>query len=123
MINFFHQSMAMIPIPGEHKISSRSETRKLTIKARQPFIIHPRFEENARLGYLLYDFVLIKLERINFDHYPHIRPICLPSSRSRDNDGQGGVVVGWGFTTIIEYLDTGFGFVMGIGKSPSLCRS
>ena len=67
-----------------------------------PFIVHDRYEENKRSGYVIYDFTLLRLSsRVRFSSYPNIRPICLPSNRFQDYDEEtAGVVAGWGFTRI-----------------------
>ena len=43
------------------------------------------------------DFALVKLERkIQWENYPHIRPVCLPTDASETYEGRNAIVTGWG---------------------------
>merc|ERR1719397_1357769 len=43
------------------------------------------------------DFALVKLERkIQWENYPHIRPVCLPADPSQTYEGRNAIVSGWG---------------------------
>ena len=45
------------------------------------------------------DFALVKLERkIQWENYPHIRPVCLPADASETYEGRSAIVTGWGTT-------------------------
>ena len=44
-----------------------------------------------------YDFALIKLaRRIQWEEYPHIRPVCLPADASQTYESETATVAGWG---------------------------
>eukprot|EP00092_Neocalanus_flemingeri_P080222 GFUD01100054.1.p1 GENE.GFUD01100054.1~~GFUD01100054.1.p1 ORF type:complete len:403 (+),score=68.03 GFUD01100054.1:140-1348(+) len=88
-------------ILGEHSIRNKLESRLLRIKAQPPFIVHEQFEINIRAGYVIYDFALLRLfKQVNFNLYPHIRPICLPDSSYEDYQGELATVTGWGYTKV-----------------------
>ena len=108
----------MIGISGEHNLLKTSESSELRRKAEPPFLVHDDYEENQRLGYVVYDFTLLKLsERVNFNLYPHIRPICLPDSIFKDYQGEDVTVIGWGYTQV-DYAFSG-NLIKGIDSSPS----
>lgn len=90
---------------GEHK-QSEEESQELVIRA-DAFLIHHQYDEKNKL----YDIALVRLsDRVAFESYPHIRPICLPDGSFKDyRDEEAVVVAGWGLTNI-EYT-------VGLGRS------
>eukprot|EP00092_Neocalanus_flemingeri_P035880 GFUD01039064.1.p1 GENE.GFUD01039064.1~~GFUD01039064.1.p1 ORF type:complete len:414 (+),score=72.51 GFUD01039064.1:74-1315(+) len=87
---------------GEHRISSILDSRELKLSAIPPFLVHERYAESKRAGYVIYDFTLLRLaKRVKFSFYRNIRPICLPAGRFKDyDDNTAGVVAGWGYTRL-----------------------
>ena len=83
---------------GEHDITDVSETREFTIRASPPFIVHPRYQESEEHGYVVYDFVLLRLAiPVNYASYRNIRPICLPTRDAKEyEENVAGLVAGWG---------------------------
>ena len=56
--------------------------------------IHDSFDPYSNLNY---DFSMIKLEtEVDFQAYPNIRPICLPTDPSETYTGVTATVTGWG---------------------------
>merc|ERR1711936_684566 len=103
---------------GEHNIRTKTESRELRRKAVPPFLVHNEFEENRRLGFVVYDFALLKLsERINFQQYPHIRPVCLPEPKFKDYQGDRVTVTGWGYTEV-DFAVAG-NLIRGVDHTPS----
>merc|ERR1711970_193902 len=76
---------------GQHDLSSIA--MKKTV---EEIIVHERF-----IGWPkgVNDIALLKLEDpVDFDKYPNIRPICLPSTSTEDYTGSSAIVAGWGMT-------------------------
>ena len=100
---------------GEHNISDDSESRKLTIRGSPPFKVHSRYQKSEEHGYVVYDFVLLRLAiPVNYASYRNIRPICLPTRDAKEyEENVAGLVAGWGQTVIrqrtIGDLITGLG--------------
>ena len=83
---------------GEHNIRTELESRILRHSAVRPFIIHDQYKRGLDI---IYDVALLRLSRrVDFNGFPHIRPICLPENRFRDIQGEPVTLVGWGFTEV-----------------------
>ena len=81
---------------GEHDYKDNTETEHVT-KDIEIIINHPDYEETDY--YINFDFSLIKLKSfINFSAYPHIRPVCLPTSPDKTYEDYDAVTTGWGAT-------------------------
>jgi len=77
---------------GEHNRKIKFETRTIVMNSLDQ-VIHPNFNENTTDS----DFALVKLERkIQWENYPHIRPVCLPADASETYEGRNAIVTGWG---------------------------
>ena len=101
---------------GEH--DTKSESNELRLRVRD-IIVHDQYEDKKSQGYLVYDFTLLKLsEPVNFELYPHIRPICMPDSRFNDNEGDSVTVAGWG-NTQVDPVFLGKGLTKGFDSVPS----
>ena len=62
----------------------------------ESIVIHDSFD----IYELNYDFSMIKLDReVDFQAYPNIRPICLPTDPSETYTGVTATVTGWGTTS------------------------
>ena len=110
----------MILISVEHNLLKTSESSELRRKAEPPFLVHDDYEENQRLGYVIYDFTLLRLsERVNFNLYPHIRPICLPDSIFKDYKSEDVTVTGWGYTQVDYAVGNSGNLITGLDSSPS----
>ena len=63
-----------------------------------------------------FDFALIELDEIvDFEKFPHIRPICLPLPSNEVDYDKPATVSGWGFQHISYNKDTLRGLVKGKG--------
>jgi len=75
---------------GQHDLSSaamRPEVDKV--------IVHEQYTRKP----LVNDIALLKLkDPVDFDNYPNIRPICLPSNSRENYAGSRAIVAGWGVT-------------------------
>jgi hypothetical protein len=115
-VNFRLDFTNLFLMSGEHNRRTKLESDELRLSAVPPFIVHDQYEEQYR--YLIYDFALLRLsERVNFNLYPHIRPICLPDSSFKDNQGDVVTVVGWG-NTEVDHRFSGE-IIKGFSYSPS----
>jgi len=77
---------------GEHDYSTTSETTMVRMDISEK-IEHGSYDKQTTD----YDLSLLKMKSaINFEDYPHIRPICLPSDTSEDYAGFTATVTGWG---------------------------
>ena len=101
---------------GDHNIRKSSESNTLRTKALEPFLVHDQYKESKHE--VIYDFTLLRLsERVNFNTYPHIRPICLPDSSFQENNQDIVTVVGWGYTQVDESVSGNL--IRGIDSSPA----
>ena len=102
---------------GEHDTRSKSESNELRLRVRD-IIVHDQYEDKKSQEYLVYDFTLLKLsEPVNFELYPHIRPICMPDPKFIETQGDLFTTVGWGHTEVY-HLVLG-NLTKGCGSSPS----
>jgi len=77
---------------GEHNIRTSSESQLLKLGIEK-IVYHPNFDWET----YNYDLALLKLEApVNFNAYPHIRPICLPESTNNNYAGYDAIATGWG---------------------------
>ena len=103
---------------GEHNLRSKSESKELRLRVSD-ILVHDQYEDKTRQGYVVYDFTLLKLsEPVNFKLYPHIRPICMPDSSFKDNEGDVVSVAGWG-NTQVDRVFHGNGIIEGFDTAPS----
>jgi len=105
-------------ILGEHDTKDGSESKALRLKAVPPFVVHDKFKfsKSRSAGHVWYDFTLLELSSpVDFTQYPHIRPICLPSTSGSAGDIV--TVAGWG-NTEVDPLTIG-DLVKGRGHSTS----
>ena len=80
---------------GEHDYYDDDETFTLRLGVAD-IINHPKYDSDT----VDYDFSLLRLaEAVDFESFPHIRPVCLPSDPSEDYDGFLATVSGWGSTS------------------------
>ncbi|KAF2364076.1 CUB domain [Trinorchestia longiramus] len=75
---------------GYHSLASPTSS-SITRTARQ-VIPHPDYNDRT----LNNDIALIRVDPIDWEQNPTIRPACLPSSSSNDYVGSPGLVTGWG---------------------------
>ena len=76
-----------------------------TTRAKRSPKSQPKFSNKRREGLIRYDVALLELETpVDFDQFPHIRPVCLPDTEDLQLDltERDGVVAGWGVTEV-EY--------------------
>jgi len=79
---------------GEHHRHESDETESITVEVKR-IVSHKSYDSDT----LNNDYALMELkEAIDFSEYPHIRPICLPSSSAGDFDNSNATVTGWGTT-------------------------
>jgi len=102
---------------GEHDTTKRGEADTLKIEAKPyRYFRHWGYVYDKNRG-AVYDFALVELARsVDFDKYPHIRPICLPSKEEVDYNGKIGTVAGWGVENV-GLLQTGQNIVKGFPTS------
>ena len=69
---------------GEHDYFDDTESNRLVAQLDR-IIVHPDY---ASSPVPVMDFSLLRLkEAVDFDAYPHIRPVCLPFSDKEVNTG------------------------------------
>jgi len=87
-------------ILGEHNWQNKNEANQLKFDVEDA-INHPEYRslpgEPGNPGVTIDDFSLLKLSKIvDFNAYPHIRPICLPMTSSKLYTGVKAIASGWG---------------------------
>jgi len=81
-------------LAGEHKQGTSDESDMKRLKISR-IVRHWKYDKRTTD----YDFALIRLkDPINFADNPHIRPVCLPDSRTNTYTGDDAIVTGWGTT-------------------------
>jgi len=81
---------------GEHDYYDDNESNRLVARVDK-IIDHPDYSSSP---VPVMDFSLLRLkEPVDFDMYPHIRPVCLPFSNEEDYAGETATVTGWGTTS------------------------
>ena len=76
---------------GQHNLSSIAMRKKV-----ERVIVHEQYEG---IPFIKNDIALLKLEDpVDFDQYPNIRPICLPSNKNESYTESRAIVAGWGAT-------------------------
>ena len=101
---------------GEHDYYDDNESNRLVARLDK-IIDHPDYSSSP---VPVMDFSLLRLkEPVDFDMYPHIRPVCLPFSNEevvtdcilfyqryscKDYAGETATVTGWGTTSSEGYL-------------------
>ena len=79
---------------GVHNYNHEGATTTIRMDISE-IVDHPDYESRSTN----YDFSLLKMATpLNFDDYPHIRPVCLPENDSNDYSGFVATVTGWGTT-------------------------
>jgi len=77
---------------GEHRLSTSSESQLLK-PGIEKIVLHPNYDNKTKN----YDLALLKLGApVDFEAYPHIRPICLPESTYNNYAGYDAIAAGWG---------------------------
>jgi len=77
---------------GQHDLSSIAMIKKV-----EKVIVHDQYGEG--FPFIFNDIALLKLEDpVDFNKFPNIRPICLPSNENEIYAGSRAIVAGWGAT-------------------------
>ena len=102
---------------GEHDYYSTDETDHWVARVDK-IVDHPDYDEYTTSN----DFSMLRLkEAVDFEAYPHIRPVCLPYNKDevgkieslqsisivacvQNYAGEGATVTGWGTTSSGGYL-------------------
>lgn len=106
---------------GEHDLNNREGFEFTSLVKHFGYTTHHSYKEQRTRGVIEYDIALLELVKpVDFDHYKHIRPICLPSDTFVEYTGQrvDATVTGWGATQII-YSTGSNGIVRGSPDSQS----
>ena len=78
---------------GEHDTNSNTETNSTIYLGVAKIVEHPYYSAYT----YNYDFSLVKLKsKVDFVANPNIRPVCLPTSTSKDYAGEFAITTGWG---------------------------
>jgi len=81
----------IVVVLGQHDLANYVMGRKV-----EKVIVHERYQG---LPYIKNDVALLKLkDPVDFNKYPNIRPICLPSNKNESYAGSRAIVAGWGAT-------------------------
>jgi len=87
-----HKSAFKIVL-GDHNEKTSTEARHLKISIDR-IIPNPNFVDDTDFNH---DTALLKLSsEVDFDANPHIRPICLPTTKAKNYVGANAIVSGWG---------------------------
>ena len=103
-------------VEGELDTTTRFESKTLRIKAKPyRFNKHWSYKFDKEKG-AWYDFALIELsEPVDFNQYPHIRPVCLPDAEGVDYNGETAVLSGWGLQNVDYRKYSNEGIIKGVG--------
>ena len=77
---------------------------------------HPKFHMRRGQGVIKYDVAILTLgQPVDFARFPHIRPVCLPSTEdlTLDLTNKTGTAIGWGLDSVI-YQETTCDYTMGV---------
>ena len=103
-------------IAGEHDTTRRLESTTLRVRAKPyRFNKHWSYKFDQEKG-AWYDFALIELSTpVDFNRYPHIRPVCLPDRAEIDYIDQIATVSGWGLQNVDYKKYAKEGIIKGVG--------
>jgi len=109
-------SMQITVILGEHDTTRRLESTTLRVRAKPyRFNKHWSYKFDQEKG-AWYDFALIELSTpVDFNRYPHIRPVCLPDRAEIDYIDQIATVSGWGLQNVDYKKYAKEGIIKGVG--------